>query len=1481
MKKLKKLLISIFTVLMLTTTISPVAAETVSIKETSPNPNWSLKVTPWGGHASGTAGSLTVGGENAFCIESDIQLTSKTGTRVSYSSYGISAKQAKTLALLQYYGTHNYGSNGWAMAQNFVWYYCYKQGINKSTNHMYAFISSSTYNTWAKVEAQYNKAMDWVDEYDTYPSFNQKEYEIKVGETLRITDTNKVLKNYNVSSSSSAVSVSKDGNDLVIEVVGNINDKVLITYTNPVSSVLSNTNFVVNTNSQDLGVFTYADPRTRAIQLNVQGNTKVEVTKTDSETGSTPQNPSGSFVGAKFNIKDDSGSVVDTITTDASGKGTSKELPLPDSGYYTVCEVTAPSDYDVNTNCQKVQAVAGQTVKVTISDNIQKGQIKVLKRDAQTGATPQGSATLAGAKIEIYNKAGSVVDTLTTDSKGEATSKMLPVGTYTVKEVTAPNGYDINVTANTVTVTKGGIAETTITDEVKKGNVEVSKLDAETGNTPQGDASFEGISFSLNATGYDEEILTIGSGSNTQKSSTYYAIGTTVKVCEVTTNDSYLLNTNCQDVVITNTGTNTTNPVSISDDVVKGRIEVVKMIPDGDPTSDVEIPAPNFTFEIYLKSSNTLVDTITTDEQGRAISKDLPYGTYTVKEQGDANGVTWVDGEAYQTLAPFDVTISSNDQTILKIVSNSLKTSMLKVVKLNGDTKVPVKGMTFELYDDEGNLVEMEVNYPTHQVISQFTTSDDGTVELPQKLKWGTYTLKEVGVPDGLLNLQGGEIQVVIDQDGVIEVEVTNEAAHGTITINKTVQLLNAIVTSETEYGTLYTPAYINGYLADTTWDIYAKEDIVASDINNTILYNKGDLVETLTTVSDSPVTSKELPLGKYEVKEKTTVDGYVLDTNVYDIELKYAGADVALVSENITSENLHKKFTIDFTKIFEFDEGDYSEVVFGLYSSDSKIYQNGTIPEDGLVAIVYLDDQGKPTNLDELMLPEGDYYLRELATDPNYELDTNKYELTLDYDSSEEEVITVALKDPITNIHKRFGTLKLLKTADMFTSVKEVETEYGTAYNPVWSKGNLANVEFDLYTSDDVLVSHLKTDANGNASYTDLDVGKYYITEIKTADGYLLDDTKYEFEVTYRQDVYEDIIEITLDNEPQDLNVNLNKTFEDNAGNFSDVKFGLYAKNDITYTQGEVALRADTLIAVLGLDDTGKLIWNVKVPAGNEYYLKELSTSEGYVLSDKVFDIDFRADDSLDLMNIGLGTIENDRRRIDVSVVKNGDNGVQKLNGAEFSVYAEYLGEERYVGDFVSGGIVLQGYEGTVYQVSQDPNFESEWKEYTIPAEERLVITDLEDGVYYSRIKPQVTEDQPSEDLTDEIQIPDATDTSDESTDEASPSVPATPITTPVKTHYVSDGMIYLNQIEYATKLRLVETKAPEGYRFIDPEMIIEVKTSYGVDQLEAERINNVIIVPPGTSVPVHYISPFLLVGLIGVTAAIVTVKKKLKRSN
>ena len=128
---------------MLITTISPIAAETVSIKESSPNPNWSLKVTPWGGHASGTAGSLTVGGENAFCIESDIQLTNSTGNKISSSQAGISDKQAKTLALLQYYGTQNYGSDGWMMAQNFVWYYCYKQGINKNTNHMYAFISSS------------------------------------------------------------------------------------------------------------------------------------------------------------------------------------------------------------------------------------------------------------------------------------------------------------------------------------------------------------------------------------------------------------------------------------------------------------------------------------------------------------------------------------------------------------------------------------------------------------------------------------------------------------------------------------------------------------------------------------------------------------------------------------------------------------------------------------------------------------------------------------------------------------------------------------------------------------------------------------------------------------------------------------------------------------------------------------------------------------------------------------------------------------------------------------------------------------------------------------------------------------------------------------------------------------------------------------------------------------------------------------------
>ena len=284
--------------------------------------------------------------------------------------------------------------------------------------------------------------------------------------------------------------------------------------------------------------------------------------------------------------------------------------------------------------------------------------------------------------------------------------------------------------------------------------------------------------------------------------------------------------------------------------------------PDG---SQVEKPGANFIFDIYLKSDNVLIDTITTDKDGFALSKDLPYGTYTVKEITNEDGLVIVDGKYYNPIDPFDVEVNSNGTTITKILSNYPSTTQLKVYKRNGDTNIPVKDMTFELYREDGSLVEMEVNYPEHKVISQFTTASNGYVDLPQKLEWGIYTLKEVKTPDGLLNIPNGEMKISLYQDEIV-IDVINEAAKGQITINKTGHVLSSVSNSTTEYGELYSLIYSDTSLVDTEWEIYAAEDIKANDINDTLLYSKDELVDTITT-ANTPSLSKELPLGKYYVK--------------------------------------------------------------------------------------------------------------------------------------------------------------------------------------------------------------------------------------------------------------------------------------------------------------------------------------------------------------------------------------------------------------------------------------------------------------------------------------------------------------------------------------------------------------------------------------------------------------------------------------
>lgn len=189
--------------------------------------------------------------------------------------------------------------------------------------------------------------------------------------------------------------------------------------------------------------------------------------------------------------------------TDNQGKANTKNLPL---GTYTVKEITTPNGYVLNTQTFNADLVySGQMVAivyddVSVSEQPQVGHIRIGKTNADNS---MGNYLLSGASFEIRNSGNVLVDTITTDRQGKATIKKLPLGSYTVKEITAPNGYVLNTKTFNATLTYGGQMISVVYDDIEIPNepqtvtITITKHDSEKGSTPQGDATLDGAMISM------------------------------------------------------------------------------------------------------------------------------------------------------------------------------------------------------------------------------------------------------------------------------------------------------------------------------------------------------------------------------------------------------------------------------------------------------------------------------------------------------------------------------------------------------------------------------------------------------------------------------------------------------------------------------------------------------------------------------------------------------------------------------------------------------------------------------------------------------------------------------------------------------------------------------------------------------------------------------------------------------------------------
>ena len=712
--------------------------------------------------------------------------------------------------------------------------------------------------------------------------------------------------------------------------------------------------------------------------------------------------------------------------------------------------------------------------------------------------------------------------TVTTNANGEIDISDLVPGTYTITEEKIDR-YVPNQ-SQTITVSSGKTSSISFYNILKKFRVTVTKQDYEKGHA-QGDAKLGGAVYGLYKG--DELVAQYTTDSNGSFTTDYYVCGTDWTIKEISPSEGYLLNDTVYRVGADprdyNIEYNTAPDMTVMEQVIKGKISIIKHTDNGD--TKIETPEKGAEFQVYLKSVGSFVnadkderDTIVCDEDGFASTKLLPYGVYTVHQTKG-----WAGREL---ITDFDVFINKDGKTYKFLINNKNFESYLKVVKLDKETgkQIVYEGAAFEIYDSDNHRVTMQYTYPQVTSIHTFYTNKEGYLITPEKLPYGDYTLKEVQAPYGYV-LDDTPIPFSISQENsstdtgvtVVKVKARDVAQKGVINITKTGEIFSSV---EKNKG-VYTPKYSISNLKGAIFEIYAAEDITTLD--GTVRYDQGSLVDTITTDDDGVAKSKELYLGKYTVIEKTAPNGYVHNGTKYDVELTYAGQNVSVTSTDLSVYNERQKVSVSLKKIMAEDKtfsignnGEITSVRFGIYADEDIKASNGDIiPKDALITFANCDKNG--SIVFDCDLPVGfKWYVKEIATDEHYILSDTKYEFDTEYQGQDIKSIDIKVNDD-----------KAIENNFIYGSVKGLKVDRET-------QEVIKGATFGLFKSDTTEFSEDKailtavTDESGIFNFSNIPYGEYLIKELKPADGYL--DNEDIFTVIIKDN--EQVVELTAIND-------------------------------------------------------------------------------------------------------------------------------------------------------------------------------------------------------------------------------------------------------------------------------------------------------------------------------------------------------------
>ena len=1249
------------------------------------------------------------GTHQVYCVESGIDFNtgnsyvSQNGKNSSYfRKLPTEAQFGVMMALM--YGWHEgksspvTGTNtdDYAFAtQTIIWEYQQQLRTSPSDLHSANGIDADTYRYSLKSRPA-EKCYDWIlsqmANHYTIPSFaarNQNKadtYTLKYNPdrqnySLTLTDTNNTLAN--LSLSASGIKVSRSGNQYTFT-----SDNMI---TSPITVSAQK---AVNLDCDEMLIWGCVGKQT---MVSGASDPVYFYFKIDTETYGTglikKTSEDGVVSGIKFNISGNG--VNQTVVTKADGTVDISLMP----GVYTVTE--QPIDRYEPQSVQRITIVSGHTSTVTFSNTLKRGSLEIIKSSEDN--------LVEGVKFHLYGTSLSglpVDEYAVTDANGVARFENVLISgaaPYTVEEIDTAVRYVIPA-SQTAPIEWEKVTSRSFTNILKKFNVTVTKSDAEMG-TAQGDASLAGAVYGIYK---DEELIdTYTTDKNGQFTTKYYVCGNDWTVREISPSEGYLLDRTIHKVgaepeLYTVEFNSTANDVT--EQVIKGNIAIIKHTDNGE--TQIETPETGAAFEVFRKAAGsfdaakeTERDILTCDENGFAQTKDMPYGIYTVRQTSG-----W---EGRELMKPFDVFISKDGQTYRYLINNANFESYIKVVKKDAETgnTIPYAGAGFQIYDPNGNLVTMTFTYPEVTTIDTFYTTADGELITPQTLEYGKgYSLVEVQAPYGyVLNSEPVYFDVMQENSEidsgitVIEVVRSNMAQKGTITVSKSGEVFSSV----NEAGGLYQPVYAVRGLEGAVYEITAAEDIYTLD--GTLRASKGEVVDTVTTGADGTAVSKELYLGKYEVKEITAPFGMVLNEEIHAVELVYAGQNVAVTETAASFYNERQRVEIDLIKRLMTDEaygigknGEIFDVTFGLYAEKELTAADGTvIPADGLIEIISLDGNGSGKVKTDL--PIGSYYVKELATNSAYILNGQKYSVAFEYAGQETATVHITANDG-----------EAIENDIIYGSVSGKKSDedgnaLGGAVIGIFKTGT------EKFTTENAIQTTV-TAADGSFSFEKVPYGTWVIREIESPTGFVLS----EEEITVAIGAVDEVVEIELVNYFIKGNIELTKVDKDYPDNkLTGAEFEVYAD-----TNGDGKLdNGDKLLGTMTELDDG--VYQMKELRYGKYLVREKTAPTGFELDENVYSVSIEENGKTYIVEneAGVGFV-NAAQKGSLKIVKTSSDG--KVEGFSFRVTGADGYDQTFKTD-KNGEIYIEGLRIGEYTVSEVSDSVSAG--YILPADKQATV--------------------------------------------------------------------------------------------------------------------------------------------------------------